>query len=202
MAASTIYGYSPGSETPFETLPISHAQNVAGSTMAVDAQGNFWIGDQCGGSYCSIPGNLTEYDPQGNVKQVLSQCLLSFDALAVDRRGNAFAAGAASVNPPDFKQALVEFPAGGSSCRTILGNRKMFDWAGGLQVTSHGDLVIDYNGQSAAYLETLGGSSYGHVVARTTIYTGGSGIGKLALTHRDSEVWIMRRALAARTAGR
>jgi hypothetical protein len=59
-----------------------------------------------------------------------------------------------------------------------------------LQVTSHGDVVVDYNGRSANYLDTLGGRNYGHVT-RTTIESGGIYLGKFAFTQQDHEVWIM-----------
>jgi hypothetical protein len=188
--ASTISGYAEGSSTPFETVHVSMPEGVSANDLTLDEQGDFWVAYRCGGSYCATPGNLTEYGPDGEVKQVFSQCLLSYQAIALDRHGNAFAAGATKFDSQTTKSALIEYPYGSTSCLPILRDEKMGAWGGGLQATRDGDLVLDFDAPRSEYLEILGGEKHRHVLGDVPISSGFLTIGWLALAHDGREIWV------------
>jgi hypothetical protein len=187
---STISGYAEGSSTPFETIQIVEPTGVLGEDLSVDAQGNFWVAYRCGGPYCATPGNLTEYGTDGHVKQVLAGCLLSYNAVAVDRHGNAFAAGFTEASARITKTKLVEYRNGSTVCQTILRNDVMAAWGGGLQITHSDDLVVDFDAPQNGYLEILGGPRHQSIIGHVQISNGFYTLGSLALTQNDSAIWV------------
>ncbi|MBV8068233.1 MAG: hypothetical protein JO113_09690 [Candidatus Eremiobacteraeota bacterium] len=180
---TAVFVYKPGSVSPFKTIhmPASYTP----FNVAVDSGGRLWVGTY----YRYGPGNLTEFDANGNVLQTV-QCPSMTDytrPIAIDRKGDVFIDSPIGIH--QYIPYVNEVPAGQHSCKRLPVKLSSF---GGLAVTDAGGLVVGdyYNFDAFTYAPP----GFRRVVARTNL-GGGNPHGAsfpeaIALTHGNSGIWV------------